>query len=238
MHANTRKSMACKDVMAALVTIFAILGFGGFIALIATLLSNNSTAMSEVIWGRYIYLLAGIETITFTSIGWLFGKEVHREQAEVAQKQVSAAMDQAKDAQKETMGMIHDAMQQTKEAQKDTMTMAHDTMQQMKEAQKDTLSLTQTLMQLTVSGKNGSTSFIHIATASNSTLNYTDIDHPATNNNPDALILITPNWSPNGKGDTYNDHATGVWYHQGKWSIFNQDKVTMPAGAAFNVMVI
>lgn len=80
--------------------------------------------------------------------------------------------------------------------------------------------------------------FLHIATSSNITSNYTDIDHPATNNRPDALILVTPNWSPGGRGDVYNDHSTGVWYHQGKWSIFNQDKIAMPVGAAFNVVVI
>ncbi len=238
MSANTKKRIAWKDVMAALVTAFAILGFGGFITLIAMLLSNNSTSMSEIIWGRYVYLLAGIETITFTSIGWLFGKEVHREQAEMAQTQVSEAMGQTRDAQKETTVMVHDAMQQTKDAQKDTMAMAHDAMQQTKDTQKDTIAIMQNFMQMAMQAKNSQVAFIHIATSSNITRNYTDIDHPATNNRPEALILVTPNWSPGGQGDVYNDHSTGVWYHQGKWSIFNQDKTAMPVGAAFNVMVI
>src|SRR2546430_6735 len=98
MSNNSRRHIQWKDVMAALVTLFAILGFAGFVALITMLLSNNSASMSEVLWGRYVYLLAGIETLTFTAVGWLFGKEVHREQAEAAQDQAKEAMGQMKEA--------------------------------------------------------------------------------------------------------------------------------------------
>ena len=216
---NALKQIGWKNAMAALVTLFAFLGFAGFVTLIAFLLSNNGPSMSEVTWARYVYLLTGIETITFTAIGWLFGKEVHREQAEMAQQQATAAMEQAKEAQKDTMTIAHDAMGQTKEAQKDTVTIAHDAMHMM------------------VQLKPSHTTFVHIATASNTIQNYTDIDHPSTNGHPGVLILVTPNWSPAGKGDIYNDHPIGVWYHQEKWSIFNQDKADMPLGAAFNVMV-
>lgn len=69
--------------MAGGVAILAVLGFGAFIILIATLLSN--AAMNDVQWEQYTYLLAGVETITFTAIGWLFGKEMHREQAQQAE---------------------------------------------------------------------------------------------------------------------------------------------------------
>ncbi len=41
--------------------------------------------MTDVQWEWYTYLLAGVETTTFTAIGWLFGKEVHREQAQQAE---------------------------------------------------------------------------------------------------------------------------------------------------------
>jgi len=79
--------------------------------------------------------------------------------------------------------------------------------------------------------------FIHTATASNITSNWTVIDNPVTNNHPDAILLVTPNWNPGGGGGVYNDHAIGVWYTGTRWAIFNQDIAAMPEGAHFNVLV-
>lgn len=68
------------------------------------------------------------------------------------------------------------------------------------------------------------------------------IDHPATNNKPNALLLITQNWA-----GTYNDNAPIVSYSNGKWYISNNKyllspeisaKTTLPIGARFNVMVV
>jgi NADH:ubiquinone oxidoreductase subunit len=85
----------------------------------------------------------------------------------------------------------------------------------------------------------GADVFVHSATAANITANWTTIDHPLTNNNPNAIVLITQNWNPGGVGDIYNNHPIGVWYISGakKWAVFNQDLAAMPAGAAFNVLV-
>ncbi len=80
-----------KDIMAGGVAILAVLGFAALIILIATLLSN--AAMNAAQWERYTYLLAGVETITFTAIGWLFGKEVHREQAQQAEMRANDTQD-------------------------------------------------------------------------------------------------------------------------------------------------
>lgn len=86
--------------------------------------------------------------------------------------------------------------------------------------------------------------FIHEATAGNITcgLNHcTQIDHPLTNGDPDAILIVTQNWNPEGVvAGTYNDHPIGVWYDSSdsKWEIFNQDFAAMPAGAAFNVLVV
>jgi hypothetical protein len=81
--------------------------------------------------------------------------------------------------------------------------------------------------------------FLHVATAANTSNHITTIDHPATNDNPSALVFVTSNWNPGGIDDgTYNDRAVGVWYSGGKWKIFNQDLAAMPANAAFNVMVV
>lgn len=40
--------------------------------------------------------------------------------------------------------------------------------------------------------------FIHAATAASITSNWTVIDHPLTNGNPDALLFVTQNWNPGG----------------------------------------
>ena len=82
--------------------------------------------------------------------------------------------------------------------------------------------------------------FVHRATAENISADNTYLDSDVINDNPDAILYVTPNWNPGGEGDTYNDHATGVWYDEdaGRWAIFNQDRETIPEGAAFNVAVL
>ena len=85
-----------------------------------------------------------------------------------------------------------------------------------------------------------SATFVHKATSANSTGHVTDIDHPLSNNDPNAIVFITPNWNPGGVGGTYNNHNIGVYYEGSpinKWSIFNQDIATMPNDAAFNVLI-
>lgn len=75
--------------------------------------------------------------------------------------------------------------------------------------------------------------FQHKAVATNITSNWTTIDHPSCNNNPNAVLLVTQNW----KG-TYNPKSIGVWYNSGKWTIYNQDRSAMPVGTNFNVLVL
>ncbi len=80
----------------------------------------------------------------------------------------------------------------------------------------------------------------HVATSANTAWNFTDIDDPATNNNPNAVVLVTHNWgAPGGSAAIYDTSAVGVWYNasSGKWSIFNEDGATMPVGIAFNYAV-
>jgi hypothetical protein len=81
--------------------------------------------------------------------------------------------------------------------------------------------------------------FVHKATAGNSSANSTFIEHPLTDNDPDAIIFVTQNWNPGGVGGTYNSHPVGVWYSDlgGQWAIFNEDNVNMPVGASFNALV-
>ncbi len=84
------------------------------------------------------------------------------------------------------------------------------------------------------------TVFVHRATSDNITANSTYLDEDLINDNPNAIVYVTPNWNPGGEGNTYNDHATGVWFdaERQRWAIFNQDREPMPEGAAFNVAVL
>jgi type VI protein secretion system component VasK len=47
---------------------------------------------SETEWARLAYLFGAVEAVAFTVIGWLFGKEVHREQAATAVEDKQAAL--------------------------------------------------------------------------------------------------------------------------------------------------
>jgi hypothetical protein len=82
--------------------------------------------------------------------------------------------------------------------------------------------------------------FVHTATAGNSAGDYTNIDNPLTNGNPNAIVFVTPNRDPGGVGGTPNNHNIGVWYNStaSKWAIFNQDLTAIPVNAAFNVLVL
>jgi hypothetical protein len=81
--------------------------------------------------------------------------------------------------------------------------------------------------------------FVHAATAANITSNWTEIDHPLTNDNPNSIVFVTQNWNPGDTSGEYNDHSIGVWYNSstGRWAIFNQDITNMPDGVDFNVSV-
>jgi hypothetical protein len=86
----------------------------------------------------------------------------------------------------------------------------------------------------------GSNAFIHTATAGNSAGDTTYIDSALTNNNPNAMIVVTPNLSPGGGSGVNNPHYIGAWYSSGsqKWGISNLDTSAMPVGATFNVLVL
>ncbi|NND77449.1 MAG: T9SS type A sorting domain-containing protein [Flavobacteriales bacterium] len=77
--------------------------------------------------------------------------------------------------------------------------------------------------------------FKHTANPGSISGHYTIIDHPLTNNNPDAKLMITQNFGESG--GVYNNNHIGVWYNGSQWSIFNQNFNAMPVGAMFNIMV-
>jgi hypothetical protein len=51
----------------------------------------SEVGVSQESWQREVYLLSGVEAVVFAAVGWLFGKEVHREQAEKAEANAQAA---------------------------------------------------------------------------------------------------------------------------------------------------
>jgi hypothetical protein len=58
----------------------------------------GQAGVDETTWQRYTSLHAGVEAVVFTAVGWLFGKEVHREQAATAEKERKAADDRKEQA--------------------------------------------------------------------------------------------------------------------------------------------
>jgi GT2 family glycosyltransferase len=95
------------------------------------------------------------------------------------------------------------------------------------------------IFNVVVSKGPGEAVFIHRATPENTVENHTYVNHSQANKNPDAVVLVTPNWNPGGGAGTYSDHLVGVRYDVGeqKWAILNQDLVSMPEGVAFDVAV-
>ena len=78
----------------------------------------------------------------------------------------------------------------------------------------------------------------HTATAANVLLNYTVIDHPMLNGNPNAIFNITHNWGISG--DTSNiilDKTMGVWYTGTNWAIYNEDQSNMPEDIEFDLFI-
>jgi hypothetical protein len=84
----------------------------------------------------------------------------------------------------------------------------------------------------------GPQAFVHTATLSNSTLSTTEISNPLIDGNPNAILIVTPNWNPGGVGGITDSHPLGVYYVGGKWLIVNQDAAGIPIGAAFNVYAL
>ncbi|SRR6266487_153112 len=49
------------------------------------------------VWQNRIYVFSSVEAIVFTAVGWIFGREVHRAEAESAQQQAGEAKVDAKE---------------------------------------------------------------------------------------------------------------------------------------------
>ena len=83
--------------------------------------------------------------------------------------------------------------------------------------------------------------FVQHATPQNILLNSTYLDHPSTNGDPNAFILVERLSELGGDAEN-NAHQIGVWYDArrggGRWAIFNQHHARMAVGATFEVVVM
>lgn len=62
--------------------------------------------------------------------------------------------------------------------------------------------------------------------------NWYIFDNPLTNGQSNALVFVTQYWT-----NVYNNEEIGVWYTNGKWSVYNQSRKPMPKSAKFFVGV-
>lgn len=78
----------------------------------------------------------------------------------------------------------------------------------------------------------------HQATGANITLNWTVIDHPLLNNNPDAILVFSHNWGVSGQSSNIIlDKTMGVWYDGDNWAIYTEDQSAMPENATFDLLI-
>ena len=86
--------------------------------------------------------------------------------------------------------------------------------------------------------------FTHQATASNIACGFsqcTVIDHPLTNGDPNAILILTQNFNYDTITSAVNNpHPVGVQYLStpSRWAIYNVDLVAMTDGAVFNILVV
>ncbi|WNJ19651.1 hypothetical protein [Pontibacter sp. G13] len=74
--------------------------------------------------------------------------------------------------------------------------------------------------------------FVHTTGSANIKNNYTILNHSLTNVKPSATVLVTQVYG------RYNTSPVGVWYSQGKWTIYNEKRTAMPAHTKFHVLVL
>lgn len=82
--------------MKNLVTGFAVALVALYVAGVIVLISFD-VGVDDKIWLRIVYAGGGIEAIAFAAAGYLFGKEVHREQADKAEDRAAKAETAASD---------------------------------------------------------------------------------------------------------------------------------------------
>lgn len=83
------------------IAVLLLIAFG----LLVYYLNQKASGEAELVWQRQVYLFGGVEAIVFTAVGWIFGREVNRQQVDKAEnradesdQRADAAIDQASTA--------------------------------------------------------------------------------------------------------------------------------------------
>ena len=88
-----------------------------------------------------------------------------------------------------------------------------------------------------VAGTNTRPAFVHTTTggpSGNTAFNETTIDNALANDDPNAMVIVTHQYS-----GSYLPLAYGVYYSGTRWRIFLENAAsTMPVGEKFNVLII
>ncbi|SMC75366.1 T9SS type A sorting domain-containing protein [Moheibacter sediminis] len=71
--------------------------------------------------------------------------------------------------------------------------------------------------------------FKHIADTENSDPNYTYLDHPQLNGNPDNITLMT--------SESVENAHQGIWYFENRWSIYNENGSLFHIPSYSNIVV-
>jgi hypothetical protein len=81
--------------------------------------------------------------------------------------------------------------------------------------------------------------FIHVAGAANTRGNRSIIDHPMTNDDPNAILIVTRRIPPNADVEDGNVESVGVGYNAqaAKWMIVQPSGRPIAEDGAFNVLV-
>ena len=77
-----------------------LIGFGAVVVLML--------AWAET-WEQRVYVFGAVEAIVFTAVGWVFGREVHRQSAETAKEDAAEAKQDAKAKTEEVKGLAVEA---------------------------------------------------------------------------------------------------------------------------------
>lgn len=81
MKTPSSNTSGSYDLVKFVAAVAAMLAFGWFVYY---MLGQTKTEEKE--WTRAVYLFQGVEAVAFAAAGFIFGKEVHRERAEKAEK--------------------------------------------------------------------------------------------------------------------------------------------------------
>jgi hypothetical protein len=77
------------------------------------------------------------------------------------------------------------------------------------------------------------TAFVHRTTAKNVTGHIAFLEHPAVQGDASLVLLVTPRV----EGDATVNRPIGVYFADGRWAIFAEDRSPMPIGVSFNIEV-